>query len=787
MLDDLRLAWRRLRSAPGFALAAVVTLALAVGANTAIFTVADAVLFRPLPYADPDRLFLVRNLDRQTGRRSPGIPFEIVEALQQRHSGIEGVALRSPTIMSIHAGPDGAEFVERLSAAQDYFRVLGVRPALGRVFEAGDIGSAAAMLTYESWQTRLGGNEGIVGRELDLGGDPHVIVGILPPRFIFPSESQMFYASTTGRAEWVNVSRPRRPGSPLPATDTVVRLKPGVTRDQAQAELDVLAESIAARQPQAPSRQILLEDVRSVLFPTGRDVLQLLLIAAGLVLLIGCANLANLLLARMHRRERELAVHAALGASPMRLVRPVVFETLLVGSAAALVALVVSVLTFDALQREVPPVAYGRAFIGVDVRVVIFTLALGLTSGVVLAASAAWRVLRVPALSVLIGSYRQRRRTRVLGRPMIALQVGVSIVLVVGAISAARRFVGVLDDPLGFNPDNLIAFNVSPGRLEGRELHEFLERAVATVEQQPDVISAGAGRSRPFDRISPRPAEAAIVSGQEVPVVPVLPGYLETLGVRLTQGRLPRRVDVEGDLEPAILTASAARMLAPDVSIVGATVPLKTGGSARVIGVIDDVMRNVDSAGPAVYLVPRTLEGRTILARTRARSVRTLTAIRRAVVAVAAPSDPVQAAWVIDAINAQSRRDPRFQTLLLSSFAVMGLGLAALGIFAMVAANVALRMRELGVRLAIGASPQRLLRFVLTDAFKPVAVGIVAGAAAAFLIARVVSSRIAGMEPASWDALALAIVTVLAAAVTAAYWPARRVSRVDPVLVLRAE
>jgi len=785
MFDDLSLAWKRLRSAPGFALAAVVTLALAVGANTAIFTVADAVLFRPLPYADPDRLFLVRSFDRATGRQSSAVPVAIVEALQQRHSGVAGVALRSPTIMSVHPGPDGAEAVERLSAAPDYFRVLGVQPALGRVFEPGDSGSAAAMLTYESWQTRFGGDTGIVGREIELGSDPHIIVGVLPPRFIFPSESQMYFADTTGRAEWVNVSRPRRPGSPVPATDTVVRLKPGVTREQAQAELDGLAESIAARPSQGPGRQIVLEDVRSILFPTGRDVLLLLLIAAGLVLLIGCANLANMLLARMHRRERELAVHAALGASPLRLVRPIVFETLFVGSAAAVTAFVVTVLTFDALQREVPPVAYGRAFIGVDLRVAIFTIALGLTSGVVLAASAAWRVVRIPALAVLGGSYRERRRTRVLGRPMVAVQVAVSIVLVVGALTVTRRFVDVLNVPLGFEPDRLIALGVSPSSLEGRELQEFFERAVAAVEQQAAVISAGAGRSRPFDRISPRAAEAAIVSGREVPVIPVLPGYLDTLGVRLVHGQLPLRGDMGGDA--AVLTASAARMLASDESAVGATITMKAGGSARVIGVIDDVTRNVDSAGPAVYLVPRTFEGRTILARTRTRSAQTLAAVRRALVAVAPPRDPVQAAWVIDAINAQSRRDPRFQTLLLSSFAVLGLGLAALGIFAIVATNVALRTRELGVRLAIGASPQRLVRFVLTDASKPVAVGIVAGAAAAALIARAVSGLIAGMETMPFDALVLAILTVLAAAAFAAYWPARRVSRVDPVTVLRAE
>ena len=539
------------------------------------------------------------------------------------------------------------------------------------------------------------------------------------------------------------------------------------------------------RQPPGQGQQIVLEDVRSVLFPSGRDALQLLLLAAGLVLLIGCANLANMLLARMHRRERELAVHAALGASPIRLIRPVVFEMLFVGSAAALVALVVTVLTFDALQREVPPVAYGRAFIGVDQRVALFAVALGLTSGLALAASSARRVVRIPALAVLGGNYHERRRRRALGRPMIAVQVAVSIVLVVGALTAMRRFVDVLNVPLGFEPDRLIALGVSPSFLEGRELHEFFDRAVAALEQHPEVISAGAGRSRPFDRIAPRAAEAAIVSGREVPVIPVLPGYLETLGVRLLHGQLPRRGDVGGDA--AVLTTSAVRMLASDGSIVGATIAMKAGGSARVIGVIDDVMRNVDNAGPAVYLVPRTFEGRTILARTRTQSPQALAAVKRAVVAMAAPTDPVQGAWVIDAINAQSRRDSRFRTVVLTSFGTLGLGLTALGIFAVVAASVAMRTRELGVRLAIGASPQSLVRFVLVHALAPVAAGVVAGSALASVIDRSTQARIAGFEGLSADVLAFAIVAVFSSAALAAYWPARRATRIDPIKVLRAE
>ena len=803
MVNDLKLAWRRLRNSPGFGLVAVITLALAVGANAAIFTVADAVLFRPLPYEEPERLSVVRSLDRATGRRSSAVPFPYVDAIRQRHSGVAAVALRSTTGFMLVTDSEGAQEVASLVAAPDYFQVLGVRPIRGRLFGAADVaeGYRRVMLTYESWRTRFGGDESIIGRDVYIGMLNRAIVGVLPPGFIFPSESLSYLDARTGHAEFVTVAEPPAPGADPKkrnsiirggiAVDAVVRLRPGVTREQAQAELDVLCASIRPPRPADVNRSVVFDDVRSVLFPTGRQALIMLLVAAGCVLLVGCANLANMLIARAYRRDRDLAIHAALGASRVRLMRPLFFETLIIGAAAAILAILVTSIASDALIREVPPVAYGRAFIGVNLRVAAFSLTLGLLAGLLFALVPAWRSSQMDVQTLIRTRNRVRRHRRGFGRPMIAVQVSLAIVLVSGAVTTAREFLTVLNEPLGFVPDDLIAVRVGLFA-DDAALRDFYDGAVTTLGQRGDVLSAGAASSRPFD--NGNAAETAVVRNHGVPVVHVLPGYLETLRVQTVEGGLPPSHDAGTDLEPAVLTRSAARMLYPGRPSVGQTMPLERGRLARIIGVIEDVSGVDDvtgvSAGPAVaYVVPREL-GRvsTIVVRTRTRDARTFTDVRRQIVTLVPPTVVVKAAWIGESMGALSAyRDPRFQTLLLGSFATLGLGLAALGIFGTVGATVAMRTREMGVRIAIGAPPRALVRLVVRDACVPIAAGIVVGVAATRLVSRVAEARIAGLDPASLGSTCLAIAAVGVAGLLAAYLPARRASRVDPIVVLRSE
>jgi predicted permease len=795
MRDDLRLAWKRLRSAPGFAAGAVVTLAIAVGATTAIFLVADAVLFRPLPYAQPERLFVVRSIDPKTGVRSSGLPYEYVAAIQRQHSGVAAVALRSTTLMMSHAAAEGGEYIEMFAAAPDYFRILGVRPFRGRLFEAGDVaeGDNRVMLTYESWRTRFGADETIVGRAVRLGTDDRLVVGILPPRFIFPSMSLWHSDDMTGRAEFATTGQPPDPAEPTKrspitlggqAMDAVVRLKPGVTLERAQAELDVLVASAPPRRPEAV-RRIVLEDLRSLLFPTGRGVLLLLLAAAGLVLLVGCANLGNLLLARTRRRRREIAVQMAIGAGRVRLVRPILFETLLIASAATVLATAATALVSDVLIREVPRVVYGRAFAGFDFRVAAFAWLVGISAGLMFAVAPAWSATRMDVQALIRKGPGRGHRSRRRIVPMIAAQVALAIALVAGALTAARAFVAVLNEPLGFDPDNVAALRVQP-RLDGPATRDFLMRVVEALGQHPDVVAIGIGSSRPFDRIGG--ADRAGEGTDLFPVAHVLPGYWEALGMRLRQGRFPDSGSSATGLEPVVMTRSAAQVLFQGRSPIGDTVTIRKR-LAEVVGVVDDVMTDFDDPRPWIYLVPHDfLQLSTIVVKTRARRAEILADLRRRVVAMTPPSEPVTAKWLEESIGSHAGyRNPRFQAVVLGTFGVLALGLAALGTAAIVAAVVASRNREMGVRIATGASPRSLVRLVVAETFASIVVGLGGGIAATLLLERLAAARIADLEAISIDAIGVAVLLVLGAGLMAAYLPARRAGRVDPIVVLRAE
>jgi putative ABC transport system permease protein len=785
MLSDLKLAVRRLRQTPGFVFGAVLTLALAVGANTAIFAVADAVLFRPLPYRDPGRLFVVRSVDRVTGFRSSGVPYDYVEALQHHHSGVAGVALRSTTIMTRQPGPDGAEHIETCFAAPDYFQVLGVQPIRGRLFDRSDLpdGSRRAILSYDAWQRRFGGDESIVGRSAGLGVDQRIVIGVLPAGFIFPTASLRHQMRMTGRAEFVTAAAPpttlKRQSSVTlggMASDAIVRLRPGVTREQAQAEFDALIAPIRAARRE--TRDIVLDDLRSLLFPSGRGALALLLGAAGLVLLIGCANLASMLLTRTRRRERELAVHAAVGATPLRLLRPIVFEAALLAFAAAAVGLAAARVTFGWILREVPPMAYGRASIAIDTRVAVFSLLLGLAAGLLFAAAPAWRASRHDALLLLRRQSAPRQVRR--GRGTIAAQIAMAVLLVIGAVTAAQNLVAVLDEPVGFDAANVIAVDTSPPR--GEAPRRFYERAAAAVSRLPDVTSAGAGYPTPYYNLL---ANETVTSGPPaVREVHVLAGYLESLRMRLREGRLPR---VE-DSNVAVLSATAASALFSGRSAVGETLR-RDAGPLQIIGVVDDEIPAAGRIGLVVYVVPDDPRGHlTLVVRARARSAATLASIRREIVQLVPMEEPVTAAWMMDSIGSLGTyRHPRFQTVVLGSFSVLALGLAALGIFASVAANVAARTREFGIKLAIGAPTEALVREIVRTMLMTAATGLTAGLAATYLAARVTSASLAGFAAPTIISAAIACTTVVAVAFVAAVLPARRVRDLDPVVALRAE
>jgi putative ABC transport system permease protein len=455
--------------------------------------------------------------------------------------------------------------------------------------------------------------------------------------------------------------------------------------------------------------------------------MQLLVAAAAFVLLIGCANLANMLLARTRRREREIGLHVALGATRLRVIRPIILETLLVGTAAALLALAITALTFDLLLRQVPPVAYGNVTISLDLRVAVFAMTLGILAGLFFAVLPAWWSARLDVRALVHGRLSDGRGRGGFG-PMITAQVALAIVLVFGAAMAGRAFISVLLIPLGFSPDRLLVLNARPIGVNPN-MTNFYARAVDTLSRRPDVLAASAGASIPPDGFGASETVDPSGSQRPVDVIHVLLGYFETLGIPLVRGRLLTRDDVGGE-DVAVVSESAAAALFPDGRALGATFRSGAKRQFTVVGIVGDVQRSVSrQLSPPAYALPPpdTNRGMTIVARVRSDGGRTLDDIRREIAALT-PGAPVVGQWWSAAVADQAGyRNPRFQTLVLTTFAVLGLTLTALGIFGAVTFVVAVRGREMGVRLALGAQPRALMWLVVRQALAPVAIGILAG------------------------------------------------------------
>ena len=793
MLDDLKSAWRRLRHAPGFAVAAVFTLAIAVGANTAILSIADAVLFRPLPYQDAERVFVIQLMQRSTGTQATRMSYDLLRLIDDRHGSVGQTELLDSSSFAgapdvVESTPDGAVRVPVVAVTPDYFRLLGVRAGRGRLFTTEDArdGSRAAVLSQETWRQRFAGDESIIGRSVTVGSQTFDVIGVLPPRFVFPS-------TFAGKPEIVTVKPRPAAGKPGGTFHPIVRLEPGVTREQAQAEMDAVAAEFARTRPEYAQSLPYLNEVRSILYPRSQPVMRFMLAASGLVLLLGCANLANMLLARGRSREREVAVRGALGASRLRVVRPLLFEALILGVAGSAVALIITTAAFELLLEQVPTFVYASAPVGIDARLITTGLALGVLSAIVFAAVPAWRLSRLDVQAVIQNRMRGHLARRSgAGRPMLVVQVALAVVLVFGAVIATRAFLAALGQPLGFDPDNVITASLFPGQNAG-DRQAFFLNTLERLRQRADVVSAGAAGSVPFsgqayDEGIQAPDSKTMIAG----VVHTLPGFFESARIPVRQGRLLSVDDVRSNPDAVVVSESAARVLFPGRDPLGLSVDTGRGRVLHVIGVVGDVRRTFTAdqvqAPPPVYVIPgAATRSLTLVVRTRARQESSLVEIRRAIVGMA-PGAAVPAAWWSDRIgNTAAIRNPRFQTIVLSVFAGIALILTAVGVFAVVAFLVAARSREMGVRVAIGANPQSLVRLMVKQALLPVAIGLGLGLMSTRWLAGFAESQLYQVDTNDPATLTGAVITVLVASLAAAYLPARRASRVDPIIVLRTE
>jgi putative ABC transport system permease protein len=785
MVDDLRFAVRRLRHSPGFTVVALLTLTLAIGVNVSVLSIADAVLFRPLPYEDPDRVFVLRMIDKQTGQRYTRIAGDLMEAINAHHATVSPVAMADTGPRIVVEGPAGAEVVPSVGVTANYFQLLGVRPALGRIFHEQDASGSQrpAMLSYGAWRTRFGGDESIVGRALPIGAVTFDIIGVLPANFVFPS-------GFARGSEVVTVLPPTALNDG--AFHPIVRLDPGVTIARAQAEMDALIVPRTRRPARNGDVSIALDDVRSVIYPVARSVMVLLVAAAALVLIIGCANLANMLVTRTTRQERESGVRAALGAGSLRLVRPVVFECLILGVSGTVLALLAGWATFGVLLPHVPRLAYGGAPVGVDGRVALVALGMGLLAGLCFAIVPAWRSAHVDPQVLLHSRHRVSKRGW-LKHPLIALQVTASIVLVFGAVITTRAFLSILNVPLGFEPSHVVVISVWPPD-KGTRLQDFYMRALESLIARPDVLAAGAAGSMPLDGTAPDQG-MALPDGTPGPVglVHVLPGYFEAAGIHLVRGRLLDSNDVRANSGAALLSQAAAAAAFPGTDPLGRAFTNTRGRTFTVVGIVSDVLKSHGSTAgdrPPGYIIPGT-DARvlTLVVRMRpgVRGNDVLVDLRRQI-APMAPGTPVVAVWWSEQISGLAAyRNPRFQTIVLAAFGLLAMGLMGIGVYAVVSFLVASRTREIGIRIAIGAEPRAVINNMARLALTPVLLGAIGGVLATRWMAKLAEAQLFKVEADDPVTLVAASITVVIAAGVAAYVPARHAARVDPVIALRAD
>jgi putative ABC transport system permease protein len=797
---DIRFGLRTLARNPGTTLAALVALALGIGANTAIFSVVSGVLLEPLPYPKPNELMLVWEKNPSIGFPRFSVSPHNFEDWREQGRSFAGLAALEMTRMNLTGG-DQPESVPGARVSADYFRVLGVEPVRGRAFrpEEGRLGAnRVAVISHGLWQRRFGSDPSAVGAALRLDGEPYTVVGVAPPGFEFPQEREL----------WVplafDMAKENRGDHYL---IVLGRLAGGVSEEQAQTEMDAIAARLEAAYPDiqtgwgvdiTPLRDFLVENVESALV--------ILLVFVSFVLLIACANVANLLLARVASREREMAIRTALGAGRARLVRQMLTETMVLFLAGGALGLFLAFWGIRALIALDPDGIPRAQEIGLDNRVLLFTLLVslgtGLLFGLVPALSAAGRQL---AESLKEGGRAMAGgvRGRLVRNGLVLGQMALTLVLLVGAGLLIQSFARLQAVDPGFRPEGVLTARVALPRAEYAEPARqiaFHQQLLEKVRALPGVRNAGTVFPLPLGgnmvlsfAVEGRPAPPP----SEVPnthVRGVSPGYFQTMGIAVRQGRTFTEQDVQGSLPVVVVNENMAKKIWPGESPLGKRInfgdPAVPGDWMTVVGVVAPVrhMALDEDPGSEVYWpqYQQPFADASLVLRTDQDPASQANAIRQAVRSLD-PNLPVDQIRTMEELVASSLSQSRFKMVLLSLFAGLALVLAAVGVYGVVSYTVAQRTHEIGIRMALGAERRNVLRLVVRQGMVVVLIGVALGVALAFGASRYLAGQVYGVsakDPLTFLAVPLVLIAV---ALLANYLPARRATQVDPLVALRQE
>jgi putative ABC transport system permease protein len=810
LFQDIRFGFRMLLKAPGFMAVAVIVLALGIGANSAIFSVVNAVLLRPLPYPQPDRLVQVWHTPPQSSfpgaTRFSVSPANYLDWVSQNHS-FEQMAIYGFAGFNL-TGKGEPESIIATRVSSNFFSVLKTQPMAGRVFSSEEDSAGqgkVVVISHSFWQSHFGANPNVVGQTISLNSEPYTIVGIMPAKFAFPTSSDpKFQTQMWTPIAWSDKDRAVRGNHNYLV---IGRLKLDTKLEQAKAEMNTISSRLEQQFPAddkgwgatvIPLREEMVGEVRSALM--------ILLGAVGFVLLIACANVANLVLVKTLARQKEIAIRTALGASSFRVLRQILVETLTLSLCGGVLGLLVahfSVRLIVAFLAQQLPFA---ANISLDVSVLAFTLLVSLLTGVIAGVVPAFRATKTNLNDSLkaglgrtdadSGSHRTRS-------VLVVSEMALSLVLLVGAGLMIRSLSHLRNVDPGMNTHNVVTSDLQLSRVKYAkpvQQFAFYDQLVQRLRTLPGVESAsaidimplsGGGSTQPI-AVEGRPM-VPMAEQPEVPVRVVEPEFMRTMNIPLLQGRMLNTADAEDRPQAILISDATAKRIWPGENPIGKRLTLTFFPEKvrEVVGVVGNVKQDgLDIAEPAsaLYLpmaqAPRSFM--TVVLRVSSQPENLAPAIANAVHEIDR-EQPVNDVVTMDMVMADSISHQRFNMLLLGAFAGLALVLAAIGLYSVLAYSVRRRVREIGVRMALGAQRMDVIRMILGQGVRLALIGVGIGVVAAFILTRLMANQlfqVSATDPLTFIGVAVVLVLV---AIAACYIPARRAAKVDPMVALRYE
>jgi len=803
LFPDLRYALRTMWKRPGFTLIAVATLALGIGANTAIFSVINALLVKPLPFANQDRIMAIWDRNPSRGVEHNEVAMANYLDWRAQNSTFDQLALYRWWSTNVTGG-DTPERVQGFLVTANFLDVVGVMPIKGRNFTAEENQpgkDAVALITYSLWQRRFGADPNIINKTITTNGVARSVIGVLPEGFSFPKASEV-YAPLALTPEVIK-------NRSMHAYYVIGRLRPEASLQSAQTDIDTITARLAAQYPQtnvgwgAKAYPILADTVS-----TYKTALLVMMGAVAFVLLIACANVANLMLARASGRQKEIALRAALGASRWRIVRQLLVESLLIALMGGVLGVLIGFWGIDLLKAANPGEAAkfvpGWSHIGINLPVLAFTLALSLLCGFIFGLAPAWQVSKPDLNDALKEGGRQTtggsHRLRSL---LVVSEIALSLVLLVGAGLLFRSFLALLKTNPGFNPDGVLTMNVN---LPVAKYKDDPQRAafyfdlVERVKTLPGVQSAavvnyiplgGANSSDTFlIEGSPEPPPGKENDGRYRVCTP---DYFPTMGINLLKGRNFNDQDRAGSKPVVIVNETLARRHWPNGDALGKRIrfygPLDKAPWMEIVGVVQDVKHELNLPVRPEYYLPHAQDSwnaMVLVARTSGDPAAMAASIRQQVLAID-KDQPVFDVRTMNQVRAISVTLQTFGFAMMGIFAVVALVLAAIGIYGVMAFTVTQRTQEIGIRMALGARALDVLKLVVRNGMSLAITGVIVGLAGAFGITRLMGSLLFGVSPTDITTFGLVTVGLLLVALLACYLPARRATKVDPLVALRYE